>query len=93
VSFILFFILQAIIHLESIGPSPKRIEFLDSLVEKFITRSSENPTGVASSSEREELSCIFLEVIFSFANPINFTELWVLHFGRSSFHRALNFTA
>jgi pre-mRNA-processing factor 39 len=62
------------IHLESIGSSPKRIEFLDSLVEKFITPNSENATGVAGSSEREELSCVFLEVIFSFGNPMNFSE-------------------
>ena len=63
-------------HLESIGPLPKRIKYLDSLVEKFITPNPENPSGVASSSEREELSCIFLEVFFFFGNlfPIDFSK-------------------
>lgn len=50
------------IHLESIQTLPKQIEYLDSLVEKFIVPSPDNPS-VASVDEREELSSIFLEVI------------------------------
>lgn len=49
------------IHLESIQSLPKRIDLLDSLVDKFIVPSPENPS-VASVDEREELSSIFLEV-------------------------------
>ena len=51
-------------HFEAIQPQPKRvdIDFLESLVVKFITPNPENP-GVASATEREELSNIFLEVI------------------------------
>lgn len=54
------------IHLESIQTLPKQIEYLDSLVEKFIVPSPDNPS-VASVDEREELSSIFLEVITSLA--------------------------
>lgn len=54
--------LQAIIHLESIQPQPKRIDYLDSLVDKFIVPTIDTST-VASIDEREELSSIFLEVI------------------------------
>lgn len=53
--------LQAMIHLESIQPLPKQIEYIDSLVEKFIYPNPEN-LSVASVEEREELSNIFLEV-------------------------------
>lgn len=54
---------QAVIHLESIQPLPKRVDYLDSLVEKFITPNPENP-NLASTIDREEISCILLEVIF-----------------------------
>lgn len=50
------------IHLESIHPSPKHVESVDSLVEKFITPDAENPNVTASTSDREEISLIFLEV-------------------------------
>lgn len=53
--------MQALIHFESIQSLPKQIDYLDSLVVKFIEPSSENP-NVASVEEREELSSIFLEV-------------------------------
>lgn len=53
--------MQALIHFESIQLLPKRIDYLDSLVVKFIVPSSEN-SHVASVEEREELSSIFLEV-------------------------------
>lgn len=55
--------MQALLHFEAIQPLPKRvdIDFLESWVVKFITPNSESP-GVASATEREELSSIFLEV-------------------------------
>jgi hypothetical protein len=55
------FILQAVIHLESIFPCEKRIEFLDSLVEKFVTPES-SQGELASLVDKEEISSIFLEV-------------------------------
>lgn len=55
---------QAIIHLESIQSHPKQIEYLDSLVDKFIFPNPDIPS-VASIDEREELSSIFLEVIMT----------------------------
>lgn len=59
--FLLF--MQALIHLESIQSIPKRIDYLDSLVDKFIVTNPESPNA-ASAAEREELSSIFLEVSF-----------------------------
>ncbi|CAK7333903.1 unnamed protein product [Dovyalis caffra] len=55
-------LIEALIHLETFLPLPKRIDYLDSLVEKFIVPSSDSVNS-ASPSEREELSCIFLEVM------------------------------
>lgn len=66
--------MQALIHLESIQSLPKRVDLLDSLVDKFLVPSPENP-NVASVDEREELSSIFLEV-----QTVTFgylTVLWV----------------
>lgn len=53
--------MQALIHVESIQSLPKRIDHIDSLVEKFISPESDNPNP-ATYIEREELSSIFLEV-------------------------------
>ncbi|GFZ13493.1 tetratricopeptide repeat (TPR)-like superfamily protein [Actinidia rufa] len=58
---------QALIHLESIQPPPKRIEYLDSLVEKFIVPSPDN-LNIATVSEREELSSIYLEFLDLFGD-------------------------
>ena len=55
-------ILQALIHFESVQSLPKRMDYLDSLVDKFIVPTADNP-NVASITEREELSSIFLEVV------------------------------
>ncbi|XP_016466924.1 pre-mRNA-processing factor 39-1 [Nicotiana tabacum] len=60
-------LLEALIHLESIQSLPKRIDLLDSLVDKFIVPSPENPS-VASVDEREELSSIFLEFLDLFGD-------------------------
>ena len=56
-----FVALQAVIHLESIQSTPKQIEFLDSLINKFNAPNPDNPCA-ASFIDREELSSIFLEV-------------------------------
>ncbi|CAN4093450.1 unnamed protein product [Withania somnifera] len=60
-------LLEALIHLESIQSLPKRVDFLDSLVDKFLVPSPENP-NVASIDEREELSSIFLEFLDLFGD-------------------------
>ncbi|KAI8574356.1 hypothetical protein RHMOL_Rhmol01G0347800 [Rhododendron molle] len=64
-------LLEALIHLEAIQPLPKRIEYFDALVEKFIIPSPDNQ-NLASIAEREELSSIFLEFLdlFGDANSI-----------------------
>lgn len=41
--------------------APKRIDYLDLLVEKFVTPNSDS-ADMTSSLDREELSSIFLEV-------------------------------
>ncbi|KAG0449381.1 hypothetical protein HPP92_027334 [Vanilla planifolia] len=50
-------LLEAAIHLETILPLPKRIEYLDMLVEKFITPNADN--SMANPIDREDVSCIF----------------------------------
>lgn len=55
-------LLEAIIHLESLLPLPKRIDYLDSLVEKFITPNPENPHS-PSTADREDVSSIYLEFL------------------------------
>ncbi|CAA0833407.1 Tetratricopeptide repeat (TPR)-like superfamily protein [Striga hermonthica] len=60
-------LLEAIIHLESIQTLPKQIEYLDSLVDKFIVPNPENPS-IPSVDEREELSNIFLEFLDLFGD-------------------------
>lgn len=71
ISFVNFELMQAMIHLESIQTLPKQIEYLDSLVEKFIVPGPDNP-GIASVDDREELSSIFLEVIKTCSFQKNF---------------------
>ncbi|KAI4301036.1 hypothetical protein L6164_034355 [Bauhinia variegata] len=57
-------LLEALLHFEAIQPLPKRVDvdFLDSLVVKFIMPNPENPS-VSSATDREELSSIFLEFL------------------------------
>ncbi|XP_062216513.1 pre-mRNA-processing factor 39-1-like [Phragmites australis] len=60
-------ILEAVIHLESMFPCEKRIEFLDSLVEKYLT--PEPSQGeIASLGDKEEVSSIFLEFLDLFGD-------------------------
>ncbi|KAJ9547838.1 hypothetical protein OSB04_020381 [Centaurea solstitialis] len=60
-------LLEALIHIESIQSLPKRIDHLDSLVEKFISPGPDDPNA-ASHIEREELSGIFLEFLDLFGD-------------------------
>ncbi|KAK2978149.1 hypothetical protein RJ640_029143 [Escallonia rubra] len=62
------FLFLALIHLESVQWLPKRIEYLDSLVEKFISPSPDN-ANAASIIEKEDLSSIFLEFLDYFGDP------------------------
>ncbi|CAA3001589.1 pre-mRNA-processing factor 39-like isoform X1 [Olea europaea subsp. europaea] len=60
-------LLEALIHLESIQPLPKRLDYLDSLVDKFVVSNPDSP-NVSSTAEREELSSIFLEFLDLFGD-------------------------
>lgn len=60
-------LLEAIIHLESIQSTPKRIEFIDPLINKFIAPNPDNP-GAASFIDREELSSIYVEFLDNFGD-------------------------
>ncbi|KAL5155228.1 Pre-mRNA-processing factor 39 [Glycine soja] len=62
-------LLEALLHFEAIQPLPKRVgvDFLESWVVKFIMPNSES-AGVASLTEREELSSIFLEFLNLFGD-------------------------
>ncbi|XP_004493823.1 pre-mRNA-processing factor 39-1 isoform X1 [Cicer arietinum] len=62
-------LLEALLHFEAIQPQPKRvdIDFLESLVVKFVTPNPESHS-VASATEREELSSIFLEFLNLFGD-------------------------
>ncbi|KAM5563320.1 pre-mRNA-processing factor 39 [Rosa sericea] len=59
--------LEALIHFESIHSLPKQIDYIDSLVVKFVESNSENP-NFASVADREELSCIYLEFLNLFGD-------------------------
>ncbi|XP_058094873.1 pre-mRNA-processing factor 39-1-like isoform X3 [Magnolia sinica] len=72
-------LLEAVIHLESIQSFPKRIDYLDSLVEKFITPYPDNP-NMTSITEREELSSIFLEFLDLFGDPQSIKKAENRHF-------------
>ncbi|KAH9729132.1 tetratricopeptide repeat (TPR)-like superfamily protein [Citrus sinensis] len=60
-------LLEALIHFESIQSSPKQIDFLEQLVEKFLMSNSDSPS-TANAAEREELSCVFLEFLGLFGD-------------------------
>ncbi|KDO60354.1 hypothetical protein CISIN_1g0010602mg, partial [Citrus sinensis] len=60
-------LLEALIHFESIQSSPKQIDFLEQLVDKFLMSNSDSPS-TANAAEREELSCVFLEFLGLFGD-------------------------
>ncbi|GMJ09042.1 hypothetical protein like AT1G04080 [Hibiscus trionum] len=55
--------LEALIHFETILPPPKQIDYLESLVDKFIASNSDG-----SATDREDLSSIFLEFLSLFGD-------------------------
>ncbi|CAI9297373.1 unnamed protein product [Lactuca saligna] len=71
-------LLEALIHIESIQSLPKRIDHIDSLVEKFISPESDNPNP-ATYIEREELSSIFLEFVDLFGDAGSMKKADVRH--------------
>ncbi|CAN8295709.1 unnamed protein product [Cochlearia groenlandica] len=60
-------LLEALIHFETIQPPPRQIAYLESLVEKVIKPNADTH-NVASSSEREELSLIYIEFLGLFGD-------------------------
>ncbi|XP_057534022.1 pre-mRNA-processing factor 39-1 [Amaranthus tricolor] len=60
-------LLEALLYLESIQSPPKRIDYIDSLVEKYLTPTPES-SDAASILEREELSSIYLEFLGLFGD-------------------------
>ncbi|XP_030477600.2 pre-mRNA-processing factor 39-1 isoform X3 [Syzygium oleosum] len=54
--------LEILIFMEAVMPLPKRIDRLDTLVEKFIIPNTDSP-NTASIAEREDVSTIFLEFV------------------------------
>ncbi|KAK8289165.1 hypothetical protein V6Z12_D07G173800 [Gossypium hirsutum] len=51
--------LEALIHFETILPQPREIDYLQSLVDKFIS-----PNSDGSAADKEDLSSIFLEAAY-----------------------------
>lgn len=54
-------VVQALIYLESIQSLPKRIDSIDSLVDKYLAPTADD-SDAAIILEKEELSSIYLEV-------------------------------
>ncbi|CAL4921418.1 unnamed protein product [Urochloa decumbens] len=71
-------VLEAVIHLESIFPCEKRIDFLDSLVEKFVTQESFQGEG-SSLGDKEEISSIFLEFLDLFGDAKSIKKALTRH--------------
>lgn len=55
--------LEALIHFETILPPPRQINYLESLVDKYIA-----PNSDGSAADREDLSSIFLEFLSLFGD-------------------------
>ncbi|KAL9239066.1 hypothetical protein vseg_013420 [Gypsophila vaccaria] len=60
-------LLEALIHLESIQSPPKRVDYIESLVEKYLSSAADN-SDTASMLEKEELSSIYLEFLDLFGD-------------------------
>ncbi|KAL2900288.1 Pre-mRNA-processing factor 39 [Bienertia sinuspersici] len=60
-------ILEALIYLESIQSLPKQIDYIDSLVDKYLAPTPDN-SDAANVLEREELSSIYLEFLGLFGD-------------------------
>jgi pre-mRNA-processing factor 39 len=81
-------VIEAIIHLESIFPCEKRIEFLDSLVEKFLTPDP-SQGELSSLSDKEEISSIFLEFLDLFGDAKSIKKALTRHTGLFSSKRSI----
>lgn len=55
-------LVESLIHFETIQPPPRQIDYLEPLVEKVI-KPDADAQNIASASEREELSLIYIEVM------------------------------
>ncbi|CAM8933573.1 unnamed protein product [Rhodiola kirilowii] len=60
-------LLEALIHLESVTSAPKQMDLLESLVDRYLNPNPESPSD-AIASEKEELSCIYLEFLDLFGD-------------------------
>uniref|UniRef100_A0A7N0TQA8 Pre-mRNA-processing factor 39 n=1 Tax=Kalanchoe fedtschenkoi TaxID=63787 RepID=A0A7N0TQA8_KALFE len=60
-------LLEALIHLESVLSVPKQMDLLESAVDKYLHPNPESPND-APSSDKEELSCIYLEFLDLFGD-------------------------
>ncbi|XP_010457438.1 PREDICTED: pre-mRNA-processing factor 39 isoform X2 [Camelina sativa] len=60
-------LMESLIHLESILPPPRKIDYLEPLVEKFIKPDADTQ-NTASSTEREELLLIYIEFLGLFGD-------------------------
>lgn len=60
-------LLEALIYMESIQSPPKRIEYIDPLVDKFIS-SGHDSSDAAAIHEKEELSSIYVEFLGLFGD-------------------------
>jgi pre-mRNA-processing factor 39 len=81
-------VIEAIIHLESIFPCEKHIEFLDSLVEKFLTPDP-SQGELSSLSDKEEISSIFLEFLDLFGDAKSIKKTLTRHTGLFSSKRSI----
>ncbi|KAH9610318.1 hypothetical protein KSS87_008671 [Heliosperma pusillum] len=59
--------LEALIHLESIQSLPKRIDYIESLVEKYLSSVADN-SDATNVQEKEDLSSIYLEFLDLFGD-------------------------
>ncbi|VVA89898.1 unnamed protein product [Arabis nemorensis] len=60
-------LMEALIHFETIQPPPRKIDYLEPLVEKVIKPNADTQ-NISSSTEREELSLIYIEFLGYFGD-------------------------
>ncbi|XP_019098763.1 PREDICTED: pre-mRNA-processing factor 39 isoform X2 [Camelina sativa] len=71
-------LMESLIHLESILPPPRKIDYLEPLVEKFIKPDADTQ-NTASSTEREELLLIYIEFLGLFGDEKSTNKAKDLH--------------
>lgn len=70
-------LVEALIHFETIRPPPRKIDYLEPLVEKVIKPNADTQ-NTTSSTEREELSLIYIEVTEKKENNLCFLNFSLL---------------